>query len=204
MPLVSNSASAILELLRYVGCDVTTYLPWTVWVNNCHSTKTILPCISAWNDRWSGKFCDRKLLGILWLFNILSAFSFILWGKVAFFKISLLVAAFTTFDFSLALREVLWEVMKVSVERVLAAWDQPWWQSSGHLSRRVVRSRAMDHLLGCYLGMDVVSWLDSCQPQSTAILGNNRWGQVTSDVCVHFVSVWWSRHRNTSVVNSCG
>lgn len=61
----------------------------------------------------------------------------------------------------------------------------------------------MGHLLGCYLGMDAVSWLDSCQPQSMAMLGNNRWGQVTSDICVHFVSVWLSRQKNTSVVNSC-
>lgn len=138
MPLVSNSASAILELLRYVGCDVTTYLPWTVWVNNCHSTKTILPCISAWNDRWRGKFCDRKLLGILWLFNILSAFSFTLWGKVAFFKISLLVAAFTTFDFSLALEKCCgkWWRFRLSVflqpgtshdAGNLGTWAEEWW-----------------------------------------------------------------------------
>ena len=68
MLLVSSSASAILKLWRYVGCNVMWLISPEQFGLIAHSTKTILPCISTRLDRWSSEFCDRKLLDILWLF----------------------------------------------------------------------------------------------------------------------------------------
>lgn len=58
------------------------------------------------------------------------------------------------------------------------------------------------HLLGCYqLGMDAVSWLDSCQPEAVATLGNNRWGQLTpgTSQILNLYSPCLSGHKNMAV-----
>lgn len=132
----------------------------------------------------SGEFCDCKLTGILgvvgcflvFFFNTFSAFSCILLGKVAFLRIGLLVTAFSTCDSSLGLAEVL---QRLEAECVLQPGPSQV-RALGPLSTGVGRS-LLGHLLGSYqLGMDAVSWLDSCQPEALAILGNSRWGQLTS------------------------
>lgn len=48
--------------------------------------------------------------------------------------------------------------------------------------------------------MDAVSCLDSCQPEAVAILGNNRWEQLTSGT-LHTLSLYscLSGHKNTAV-----
>lgn len=58
------------------------------------------------------------------------------------------------------------------------------------------------HLLGCYqLGMDAVSCLDSCQPEAVAILGNNRWGQLTPGTShiPNLYSPCLSGHKNMAI-----
>lgn len=174
------------------------WVPWTVWVN-CHSPKADLPCGSTWHDRWSGEFCDCKLLGVTWLFffHLFSAFSCTLLGKVAFLRMGLLVTTFSTSDSSLGLAEVLqrlevpagW-VLQPGPSQVRGTWAEECWEA------------VLVHLLGCYqLGMDAVSWLDSCQPEAVAILGDNRWGQWTSGTphILNLYSPCLSGHKNKAV-----
>lgn len=109
-------------------------------------------------------------------FHPFNAFSCTVLGKVAFLRIGLLVATFSTSDSSVVLAEVLqrlevpaWCVLQPGPSQVRGTWAEEWWEAG------------VGHLLGCYqLGMDAVSWLDSCQPEAVVILGNSRWGQWTS------------------------
>lgn len=115
------------------------WVPWTVGVS-CHSPKAILPCASTWLDRWSGEFCDCKLLGILWLFfHPFSAFSCI------FLRMGLLVATFSTSGWSLVLAGVLQRlevpagcVLQPGPSQVRGTWAgvvRSWgWPSAGLLS----------------------------------------------------------------------
>lgn len=50
--------------------------------------------------------------------------------------------------------------------------------------------------------MDAVSWLDSCQPEAVAILGNNRWnsGLQALHISLIFTSPCLSGHKNMTVV----
>lgn len=133
--VVCNGAWASSNLLCGLWGNVT-YVPWTVWIN-CNSPKVILPCGSTWQvECW-----------ILWLssarypltfFNAFSAFSCTWLGKVAFLRIGLLVAVFSTSDSSLGLAEVL-QRLEVSAGCVLQPGPDRW-EALGHLSRGVVRS----------------------------------------------------------------
>lgn len=169
-----------------------TSVPWTVWVN-WHSPEAILPCGSSWLDMWSAEFWDCKLLSILGLyfFYAFSAFSCALLGNVAFLRIGLLVTTFSSCESCLGWAEVLqrpelgvfcslgparWEH--------LGPWAEEWWEA------------VLGHLLGSYQ-LDGCSYcLESCQPEALAILGNNRWGQLTSGTShiLHLYSPCLSGH----------
>lgn len=130
-------------------------------------------------------------------FDAFSGFSCTLWGKVAFIRTELLAGTFSTSDSPLALGigaaeaggfiRVCSAAWAQPGEKHLGTWAEEWWKAVvGHLHQ---------------LGMDAVSWLDSCQPEAVVILGNNRWGQLTSGTLhtLNLYSPCLSGHKNMAV-----